>query len=67
MAVPRMGFNGVPAMGGGGGGADVAAWLQVLINRGYRMIMAGGNAIAIWRGMKKAADFLGAKLKTLSR
>lgn len=42
-------------------------WVQVLINRGYRMIMAGGNAIAIWRGMKKAADYLGAKLKTLSR
>ncbi|GAB5031781.1 molecular chaperone [Nannochloropsis oceanica] len=40
---------------------------QVLINKGYKMIMAGANAIGVWRGMKKASDILLGKLKTLAR
>jgi len=31
------------------------------------MIMAGANAIGVWRGMKKASDILLGKLKTLAR
>ncbi|TFJ81595.1 hypothetical protein NSK_006846 [Nannochloropsis salina CCMP1776] len=40
---------------------------QVLINKGYKMIMAGANAIGIWRGMKKASEFLLLKIKQLAR
>jgi chaperonin GroEL (HSP60 family) len=31
------------------------------------MIMAGANAIGIWRGMKKASEFLLLKIKQLAR
>jgi len=31
------------------------------------MIMAGANAIGVWRGMKKASDILLGKLKALAR
>lgn len=40
---------------------------QVLINRGYKMIMAGANAIGVWRGMKKASEVLVQKIKALAR
>lgn len=40
---------------------------QVLINKGYRLISAGANAMALWRGMKKASEFLITKVKSLAR